>query len=783
MKLKINIKKLLIRIILLILFLGVIILFVINKKAKQYGYNGAFDIAKTYFNNKALANQVKPTKMHLKLSKSDYNFIKQKRQTALDRGIQINKGNNYVDCEVMVGQEKVKGKMRLKGHMTDHLQADKWSFRVKTKKEILGMYRFSLQHPGTRNYVYEWVYHQLLKHEGIIYLFYDYINLKLNDKDLGIYAIEEHFGQHVLKRNNRPKGMIVRWNPNLYWEGRIDEFQNLYLDEGYSSYVSSFVEPYNKGKMLKDTALLNNYLTCAKLLYEFRAGLKKTSEVFDVDKMAKFHAIIDLVGGHHSLDWSDVKLYYNSNTKKIEPVGYESFSIRKTETIAGQRTFNSYDSLHYDYHNQLFSDTIFYKTYIKHLERIAKENYFHDFINKIQKDFNKKVGIIAKEWPYRKFGFDAYFENIKLINHNLQLPKPLHAFVQSNNKDSIVLSIAPVSDFPIEIVGVEQKNNLIQSNYIIPPKARQSVLKFFEITFYGDFKKIKNVILKAKIPGSQHLFEVPLSPYPAYKKNNIKYQPINLLIDTTLFSIKNHQLMLKHQHTHLTQKTTLPKGYELFILPGQTLNLSNQLIVEGNITISGFPNNHAIIKTQGKGSIIVNGTVKAFNTEFKGDNIFKTNHCQLFFKNCFFYDIINTALVDYNSEITFENCYVNKVGLFGNFNESDIKIKNSEFNHNQMVFNNNASCLKIMDCNFNNNHLVAVLNHQTQIYMWGGKIQQTDTIFSLKNASSLNTYGGEINGADIGVLVNKNDLNLKGESTYTFYKTHLINCLQESIQL
>ncbi len=767
------------------LFLGVIILYVANKKAKQYGYTGVIDVTKTYFNNKALANQVKPTEMQLKLSKSDYNFLKEKRQVALDRGLQINEGDNYVDCEVMVGNEKVNGKMRLKGHMTDHLQGEKWSFRVKTKKEILGMYRFSLQHPGTRNYVYEWIYHQLLKHEGIIYLFYDYINLKLNNKDLGIYAIEEHFGQHVLKRNNRPKGMIVRWNPNLYWEGRIDEFQNTYLDEEYSNYVSSFVEPYNKGKMFKDTALLNNYLTCAKLLYEFRAGFKKTSEVFDVDKMAKFHAIIDLVGGHHSLDWSDVKLYYNSNTKKIEPVGYESFSIRKTEAIAGQRNYNSYDSLHYDYHNQLFSDIIFYKAYIQNLERIAQESYFHNFIDIIQEEYNKKVGIIAKEWPYRKFGFEAYFENIRLIKHNLQLPKPLHAFIQSNNKDSIVLAVAPVSDFPIEIIGIQQKNKLIKpnTNYTINPKARQSVLKFFEIKFYGDFTKTKNLLLKAKILGSQNTFNIPLALYPAYKKTEIKHQPIELLIDTSLISIKNYQIMFKHKHTNITNKTYIPNGYTLMILPGQSLNLQNQLIVDGSLTISGFSDHHAIVKTSSKGKIIINGAFNAFNTEFNGDDILQAKQSQLKLKNCWFYDITKTALLVYNSDVIMENCFTNQTNMFAIFNESDVEILNCEFNINQTIFNNNASLIKLNNCNFKNNHLIANLNYQTQCYMWHSNFEQTDTIFNLKNTSSVNAYGCYINNVDLAVMISENNENLQGESNYSFYKTPLTNCRQESIKL
>ena len=31
---------------------------------------------------------------------------------------------------------------------------------------FMGMKRFSLQHPGTRNYLYEWFYQQLSRGEG-----------------------------------------------------------------------------------------------------------------------------------------------------------------------------------------------------------------------------------------------------------------------------------------------------------------------------------------------------------------------------------------------------------------------------------------------------------------------------------------------------------------------------------------------------------------------------------------------------------------------------------------
>ena len=46
-------------------------------------------------------------------------------------------------------------------------QDDKWSFRIKVRenKSILGMREFSLQHPRTRKYLNEYIFHKILKLE------------------------------------------------------------------------------------------------------------------------------------------------------------------------------------------------------------------------------------------------------------------------------------------------------------------------------------------------------------------------------------------------------------------------------------------------------------------------------------------------------------------------------------------------------------------------------------------------------------------------------------------
>src|SRR5690606_6512197 len=120
-------------------------------------------------------------------------------------------------------------RMRLKGDFTDHLNKHKWSFRVEVKGDnaIMGMKRFSIQHPITRSYLYEWVYFKMLRRENLIALRYDFLTASLNGNSLGIYALEEHFEKRLIENNDRREGPIIRFNEDLSWwakTNRLEEF-------------------------------------------------------------------------------------------------------------------------------------------------------------------------------------------------------------------------------------------------------------------------------------------------------------------------------------------------------------------------------------------------------------------------------------------------------------------------------------------------------------------------------------------------------------------------------
>ncbi|MFP5470299.1 MAG: CotH kinase family protein [Bacteroidia bacterium] len=472
-----------------------------------------------------------PQEIEILVKKKDFKKIEEIREKSIEKGHIINEDSSYVDGKLVYNGDTLKIELRLKGHMLDHVKGEKWSYRIKVKKgkTFLGMKRFTLQHPGTRNYAYEWLYHKLMAHQGIISLNYDFIKVNFNGDNLGIYAVEEHFAQELAERNNRPNGPFMRFNPENYWEGRYTrDILKMRFHEEYSSYISSFPEFYDRKNTRNDSTLLNAYLKAQNLLEQFKRNELKTSEVFDVELMAKFHAVIDLIGGHHSLDWSDVKYYFNPETNKIEPVAYESVSAFETKKLCGSFQFFTLEKEALPvFHQQLFSDTTFFKAYIQEVERISDESYLKVFLKIYEEQLNEKLSVLYSEFPYKDFTTDIYFKNQKIIKKMLAEPKPFNAFLQryDTTNNTITVALGSVSAFPYKVVSISCGSEIVSiPSLIIECKQVQAHVNYNEYAFTATkafldkIKSEKLLKMQVQILGSSETKSVEIADYPyAYK--------------------------------------------------------------------------------------------------------------------------------------------------------------------------------------------------------------------------------------------------------------------------
>lgn len=83
---------------------------------------------------------------------------------------------------------------------------------------------FFYSEPLTRGYLKEWMFHKLLSAEDVLSPKYDFIEVSLNQKDLGIYAFEEHFDKQLPESQQRREGPIIKLTEDLFWLGMKRQF-------------------------------------------------------------------------------------------------------------------------------------------------------------------------------------------------------------------------------------------------------------------------------------------------------------------------------------------------------------------------------------------------------------------------------------------------------------------------------------------------------------------------------------------------------------------------------
>ena len=115
--------------------------------------------------------------------------------------------------------------------------------------------------------------------------------------------MEEAFSKDLLVRQKKKDGPIFS------------------LRDEFGENFKYFFEVYSKDYWLqKDPKLINDLFV---ILNNVRDKNFHTNEYFDTDKWAKYFAIMDLTGAYHGSVLDSVKLYFNPQTLRFEPIGYD----------------------------------------------------------------------------------------------------------------------------------------------------------------------------------------------------------------------------------------------------------------------------------------------------------------------------------------------------------------------------------------------------------------------------------------------------------------------------
>ncbi len=260
--------------------------------------------------------------------------LEAKREAALaGGGVLIAEAGDEVDGYLTLdGGDPVRIRTRLKGDWVDHLEGRAFSLRVRVRGQpaILGMRRFSIQRPQTRVGHYEAMVLEQMRDDGLIVPRYEFVHFSLNDEALGVMAVEEFMSKELLEANGRREGVILALDEDFLWRQRR---QNALLGSAApgSTPVALFeaahrspLRTFQEGRVLQDPFLRQQYADALGLLRGYFEGRLAPEEIFDLERLGRFFAIVNLWNADHPTWWHNVRVYFNPVTRLFEPIGFDN---------------------------------------------------------------------------------------------------------------------------------------------------------------------------------------------------------------------------------------------------------------------------------------------------------------------------------------------------------------------------------------------------------------------------------------------------------------------------
>ena len=604
----------------------VVIFFILGTWSERYDarlyFQKSFKEFIEFSSIKIFSNFNKIDKITIDIKYKNYLKIMKSREKAIEYGRLKDEFVKWVPAKIQLNNKNLNVKVKLKGTHDDHWSHPyKWSFKIKTKdkdENIYGLKTFALQHPATISYLYEWLFHIVLKEENLIAHQVKFVNLVVNGNDLGVYILMEQISKELIEKNKRREGPIIGFDKEL-WIEEVKNIDNLGINDIDQFFWKAKIKPARFKKDQRNT-IQETYLNKAiSLLEAFRKKELKANMVFDVDQLAKLMAI-KAIFASLDFDWKDIKFYYNPITELLEPVSREVHAIHHDFTKLSLWAFNA-EPLIFPWHKQfldlLFEDPVFYEKYLTELFRISEKDYLQKIIKKNDKDFNKYLLALQKNYPTVEI-----FSKVKLATNNKFLLDSLNPLSGinvnfANLKNNIIeMNISNLQMLPVKILGIKFENNkkiFLENEIFIREKKHnkyfeKNIIKIDCSEYNCQENKIDEYEIIYKILGQTKNRYSNIEFWNNSENiKNLQSQKENYsnLKKYHFFKFDKNKIIVKQGSWIFEDQIVIPKNYELIVQPGTELTFINkaQIISYSPIFIIGTKDNPIIFKSNFDGNV------------------------------------------------------------------------------------------------------------------------------------------------------------------------------------
>ncbi|MGB0862380.1 MAG: hypothetical protein ACPGXZ_05650 [Saprospiraceae bacterium] len=558
-----------------------------------------------------------PITLSLQVSPKNMKSLEAAKERYLSQGLIIQGEDDRVKAKVISKAGSGKAKIRYKGDWLDHLRGKKNSFRIEMNPEQSwnGLQTFSVQNPSTRGFLNEWVFHQFLNYVDVLSPRYDFIKLQLNNKAPSIYAYEEHFTKNLVESQLRREGPIVKFTENRYWDSmkRNIEIRKKSADfnDKNKAYWASELKPFKEGKTSKNPTLANAFEVAQNLLHQYKFGLKKPSEIFDLDRMAKYLAILDITDASHSLTWHNQRFYYNPVTALLEPIGFDGYAgagnYWSDRTLHAERIYTKqHDEFEPLY--ALFFDKDFLKLYFKYLKKYSDPDFMDLFLAQIDEELSKRERFIRSEHGSYSFDKKGLKDRAnKISSETPPYPNSLQAFSQKND-NKLELSLLNEHILPLEVIGFDASSIQKPTNSIfVFPQKTNELPKYEKISVPNTAKEVYY-----RLPGIDSVYKKEIAIWTTPNDWSPRQELLAQLKtqkNQVPYKEKGDLIVFKKQKYTIKKPLVLPKDKNVIIEAGSVFEFSEKgfLLSFSPIEMQGELENPIIIESldQKSGAIVV----------------------------------------------------------------------------------------------------------------------------------------------------------------------------------
>jgi hypothetical protein len=581
------------------------------------------------------------------------------------------------------------------------------------------------------------------------------VNVYENGVYKGIYAFEESFSEELIETQEQREGVTLKFDESVFWADRaayintgsywmaLDNKLFAVTDSVGSANVTSFRETH-----LQENFSLNQQKERAiSLLSGFIEGKIPVKAAFDIDKTAKFFAMVEFWAANHSAHWINIRFYYNPVTDLLEPIAYDGIALIK---------YTNRDYLGFEMnHTGLFDDPEIRAAYLVELQNLTKPEGFSTFKNNIidqasyfQKSLEREYFTLESFWDL--------IENRRKILHVLTRPEhPVRGNFDINlgSENTIHIRLKNLTMFPVEIKQVQIGEVLIPFSEKLLDISQDNNVIMINNKTYMNFNKtvtdlslpethlripidinneldLSNLMVKVIVKVGDQEKEINLTQYPlndlyTIQQSLIPKTEIDEVLEQHPFlqAGENGNLFVPKGTWQVKGDLIIPEGVNLNLVAGAHLRFEPDallLLRGGSLNIQGTPENFSSLSSIDKswaGILVIDAPDESFWQYAEVSNMkgFERNGWMVTGGITFYQSdvtIINSAIKNSFSEdainIMYSDYFFNNLsigdtvsdGFDGDF--SNGKIENSYFyNIKGDAVDISGSTLYITSCDFN----------------------------------------------------------------------------------